>query len=320
MDFNPIRIFKKIKKIPERIRNLENDSRQLKDYVHEVELENKYLRNCILPESEYPHALSEFYFRQTGEYLNLNNPQTYNEKIQWFKLYGITPEITRLADKYRVREYVTERGCEQYLIPLLGAWKYPTEIDISILPDSFVLKANHGCGYNYIVKDKNCLDENVLISIAWKWLQENYAFRSFEMQYRNIPRCLIAEEFLEGDKGEEISDYKFMCFDGNPRFFWIDFDRYNNHKRNIYDMDFNQLNLRINYENANVDVKKPKNWEEMVWVVKKLSAGFSHVRVDLYNVKGRIYFGELTFTTESGLARFYPKLFNNELGSMWNLK
>ena len=333
MTINPFKIYQKWRDIQERIYILEEKrhelegklsneiqkNEKLRKRMMDYESELRYRYYSLLPESQYPEELKKLYYVRTGRRLNLDKPQTYNEKIQWFKLYGVSPQIRNLVDKYKVREYVRDKIGEKYLIPLLGVWNYPEDIDFSTLPEKFVIKANHGCQYNYIVRDKSSLNRDAFIKTADRWLTEDFAFRTLEMQYHNMQKYLIAEELLENDVGEDIPDYKFFCFDGKPTFFWIDFNRYGNHKRNIYDMNWNLVDWIYDYDNIDTAVIKPEKWEEMVQVVRKLSEGFSHVRVDLYYAKRKVYFGELTFTTGSGFGKFIPDNADYMLGNMWKL-
>ena len=170
MNINPFRIVKKFKNKYLQIKNMNDRISSLTDQIHKLEIESYYLRNMSLHESQYPEELSSLYYERTGKHLNLDNPKSFNEKVQWFKLYGCTPEITKLTDKYLVRDFVAERIGEKYLVPLLGVWQYPEEINFSELPDKYIIKANHGCGYNYIVRDKNNVNCEEIIRKAWKWL------------------------------------------------------------------------------------------------------------------------------------------------------
>ena len=301
-----------------RSEKLRND--RLERHLREQERLIRYNYYSLLTPEQYPAELEKLYYTMTKKRLDLENPRTFNEKIQWFKIFGVTSQTRELADKYRVRSFVSSRIGKNYLIPLLGVWNHPEEIDFSSLPEKFVIKANHGSQYNYIVHDKTAMDVDDFIRTANKWLAEDFAFRTLELQYHGIQRCLLAEELLENDNGEDIYDYKFLCFDGTPEYFWVDVDRYGDHRRNIYDMDGNLQNWTLEYENTNTVIQRPDKWNEMVDVAKKLSKGFPHVRVDLYYAKGKVYFGELTFTSSSGFAQFTPPDADYKLGALWDIQ
>lgn len=224
-----------------------------------------------------------------------------NEKIQWLKLYDDDPRKTRLADKYLVREYVKEKIGEEYLIPLLGVWDSFDEIDFGKLPDRFVLKTNHGSGSNLIVKDKSKMDKEKAKEFFDKWMNTDFAYQNgFELHYHGIPRKIIAEKFLES-QDEDLTDFKFMCFDGHISFIWVDTGRFHEHKRNLYDRDYHLLPVKIAYKNdLNRYIEKPENFDIMIRLAEKLASGFPLVRVDFYNIRGKIFFSEMTFTSTSG--------------------
>ncbi|MBE6453852.1 MAG: hypothetical protein E7017_03075 [Alphaproteobacteria bacterium] len=267
--------------------------------------------------SDYPSALCDWYKNVTGYNLNLDNPQTFNEKIQWLKLYDSTPLKTRLADKYLVRDWVKEKIGEQYLIPLLGVYDKFEDIDFAKLPNQFVIKCNHGSGYNIIVTDKEKLNLYDTKQKINKWMKENYAFKcGFELQYRDIKPKIIIEQFLSDNECDELRDYKITCFNGVPEFIWIDECRYSDHKRNLYDLNWNQLNYKINSKYTTFpSPPKPFCLDKIISLAKILSEGFSYVRVDFYLVNNKIYFGEMTFTSSSGTEDVLPQSFDKYLAS-----
>ncbi len=274
-----------------------------------------------VPVKCYPVYLKDFYFHKTGKQLDLENPQTFNEKIQWLKLYDSTPLKTKLADKYLVRDWVKEKIGEEYLIPLLGVWENFDDIDFDKLPDKFVLKANHGSAWNIIVTDKNSFDKKSAKKNFDKWLRTDYSLKSFETHYRNIKPLIIAEEYIEADDGD-LKDYKFLCFNGEVKYVWVDKDRYKHHKRNLYDINWNLVPEKISenhiYENFS-PCAKPYNFEKMLKFANIMSKDFPFVRVDFYENDNKLYFGEMTFTSASGTHIFTPEDFDLKLGNLIHL-
>lgn len=273
-----------------------------------------------LPETEYPKILAEKYYNAIGHKLNWDNIQTYTEKMQWAKLYDKNPLKAVLADKYLVRNYVEKKIGSGYLIPLLGVWDNFSDIDFSKFPNSFVLKTNHGSGTNLIVKDKSNLNLKRAKRMFDDWMSIDYAYNSgFEMHYTDIKPKIIAEKYMETSTGGGLPDYKFLCFGGRPYYCWVDNGRFTNHTRNVYDLDWNLQPWSQCHPISKVLIDKPANFEIMVKFAQRLSEGFSHVRVDFYNIDGNIYFGEMTFTNASGLERIYPDEWDKRLGDLWDL-
>ena len=270
-------------------------------------------------EKDFPKILKQWYKKRTGKNLNLGNPKTFNEKIQWLKLYDNSPLKTKLADKYLVREWIEEQIGSKYLIPLLGVWNNFDEIDFDKLPEKFVLKANHGSHWNIIVKDKSKLDKSKAKKKFDKWMARDYAFKAgLELQYKGIKPKIIAEKFIEDTNGE-LNDYKIMCFNGEPKFVWVDCGRYSNHTKNIYDLDWNLQPFKMTYSISKTPIARPENLDKMIELAKILCKDFAFVRVDFYNVDGKIYFGEMTFTSMSGTDKFEPEKYDLELGNMLTL-
>lgn len=245
-------------------------------------------------------------FRGYHKLVNFKNPKYFGEKIQWLKLNGDLEKYSDYVDKYKVREFVKNEIGKEYLIPLLGVYEKAEDIDYSKLPDEFVLKINNGSGYNIVVKNKANLDIDKTNKQLNKWLKEDYAKMKKEPQYKNVKRKIIVEKYIN-DKNGELLDYKFFCSRGEIIIIDIDYDRFTNHKINLYNEKFELLNIKLGkYKNKIEGVKKPENFEKMVEISKKLSKSFNFVRVDLYNVDGRILFGELTFTPGAGINPFKP--------------
>jgi hypothetical protein len=273
---------------------------------------SKYYRYS---EEQFVSELGKWYEKNLGTKLNLDEPKTFNEKIQWLKLFDSTEEKARLADKLACREWAADVIGEEYLIPLISWYNSFDEINFDELPESFVLKTNHASSTNVIVKDKSQLNIKETRMKFNRWLTSNYGFnKGFELHYGMIPPKIVCEKYM----GDNLCDYKFFCFDGNPEFIWVDVGRYINHCRNTYDLSWNELPFVIgNFER--VRVEKPKNLELMAELAKKLSKNFEFVRVDFYEIDGKVYFGEMTFTTASGTEKFYPNEYDLICGEKINL-
>ena len=266
----------------------------------------------------YPAALSEWYREKTGEWLNLDNPSTFNDKIQWSKLYDSTELKTKLTDKVLVRQWISEKIGEKYLVPLLGVWDSFDQIDFDKLPNRFVLKTNHGSGFNYIVKDKKTFDVEDAREKFNKWMKINFAFNyGFELHYLNIVPKITAEKYIE--EFDQVYDYKFFCFDGHLKFIWVDTDRYTAHKRTLFTPEWEKMSERIHWENSSHEIPKPKNFSKMIEIAELLSKDFAHARIDFYEVDGRLFFGEITFTCGSGSEKFIPRDFGIKVGNWFNL-
>lgn len=271
-------------------------------------------------EKDFSEILKKWYKKRTGKNLNIDNPKTFNEKIQWLKIYDNTPVKAKLADKYLVRDWVKDKIGDEYLIPLLGVWDKFDEIDFNKLPEQFVLKANHGSHWNIIVKDKSKFNIKKAKKIFDKWMKRNYAFKAgLEMQYNDIKPKIIAEKYMEDSHGE-LNDYKILCFNGKPKFVWVDCGRYSNeHTKNIYDLNWNLQPFTMTYPVSKQNIPKPLHLDKMLELSEKLCHDFAFVRVDFYNVDGKIYFGEMTFTSMSGVDKFSPEGYDLELGEMLKL-
>ena len=255
-----------------------------------------------------------------GYKLNLNEPKTFNEKLQWLKLNDIHPEYTSMVDKVEAKKYVASQVGSRYIIPTLGVWDSVDDIDWASLPKQFVVKATNDSGGIVVCKDKSTLDIKKAKAKLRGLGGRDYTLTSKEYPYRDVPHRFIAEEYMEDESGYELKDYKIFCFDGKPRFLFVATGRQQNDTRfDFYDTEFNHLPVLNGHPNADVWPLKPENFEEMLDVASKLSKGLTHVRVDLYNVNGRIYFGELTFFHWSGMVPFEPREWDETFGSYINL-
>ena len=260
------------------------------------------------------------YYTNTGRKLNLNNPQSFNEKIQWLKLYGNLEQYTHLADKYEVRNHISETIGEKYLIPLIGVWDRFEDINFENLPVQFVLKCTHDSASIVICKDKNNFNFDEAKKKINKCLKYNYYYPTRQMQYKNIKPRIICEKYMEDEEGTDIKDYKIFCFNGHPKLIRVDYDQHVNHKRNIYDIDWNYIPVTFRYPNDHSLIEnKPDNLEEMLGLARVLSDNYPHVRVDFYIIKGKIFFGEFTFSNADGCQIFDPEDFDILMGSWLEL-
>ena len=261
------------------------------------------------------------YFIKCGRRLNLKNPQRYTEKLQWYKLYYRDPVMQQCADKYAVRQFVKDRGLGGILNDLYAVFETPEEIYFDNLPKAFVLKLSNGSGTNLLIKDKSQWDVEAVRRKFAEFYAQSGASAGREWVYKTDKKpVVVAERYLEDTQQQEggLCDYKIMCFDGEPYCIICHYDRYTDHRSNIYDLQWNELMVEGNYPRGG-GVSKPAGFEEMLEIARGLSDGFPSVRVDLYLVNGKIYFGELTFFHCSGYVKYNPDSFDFELGRQFAL-
>lgn len=271
----------------------------------------------FLPDKLY---LQMLYRRDFNKKLDLKNPKTFNEKLQWMKLYDRRPEYTTMVDKYAVKEYVAKIIGEDYIIPSLGVWDKPEDIDWESLPDQFVLKCTHDSGGLVICRDKSKLDKSAAIKILRKSLKRNYYKAGREWPYKNVPRRIIAEKYMEDSQLGDLPDYKFFCFDGVVKALFIGTERGTGDvKFDYYDAEFKHLDLVQMHPMSGKELPKPDHFEEMKQLASKLSKGLPQVRVDFYNINGTIYFGEMTLFHHGGVIPFHPEEWDYTFGSWINL-
>lgn len=253
--------------------------------------------------------------------LNLKDPKRYTEKIQWYKLYYRNPVMMECVDKYGVRKYIEKKGLGNILNQLYQVVDRPEEINFDQLPDKFVIKTTNGSGTNILVKDKKTLNIAETKKKLNDFLNMAEASAGREWAYGGSSKKIIVEELLEdnSNKDKGISDYKFLCFNGKPVYVVYDKDRFSDHKRNFYDVNWNYVKVDSDCPCFEDSVKKPENYEKMVEIASVLSRDFPAVRVDLYNIEGKIYFGELTFYPWSGYVQYTPDSFDFELGKYFVL-
>jgi hypothetical protein len=252
-----------------------------------------------------------------GRKLNLRNPKTFNEKLQWLKLYDRNPKYTNMVDKYEVRKYISDQIGEEHLIPLLGVYDSFDEINFDVLPTQFVLKPNHTSGNVYICKDKSKINYNELKKEVNMWLKRDYYWVHREWCYKNIKPRIICEKYIVDDSGVELKDYKFLCFSGKVKSSFVCLNRNSPSGLNVdfYDVDWNPMPFDRHYPRSGTIIPKPQNYDKMVSFAEKLSKDIPFVRVDFYESYGHLYFGELTFYPGSGFEGFTPESYDYKLGS-----
>ena len=249
--------------------------------------------------------------------LDLNNPQTFNEKLQWLKLYDRRPEYTTMVDKYAVKKYVADRIGEEYIIPTLGVWDSFDEIDFDSLPEQFVLKCTHSSGDIVICRDKASFDKEAARKKMKYFLEKDFYLIAREWPYKNVPRRIIAEKYMEDNQTQELRDYKFFTFEGVVKALFVASDRLKKDedtKFDFFDADYKHLDIINGHPNSKTLPKKPATFAEMKRLAEKISQGIPHVRVDFYEINGKTYFGEMTFYHWSGLKEFKPDSWDKTFG------
>ncbi len=256
-----------------------------------------------------------------GKKLNINQPLTYTEKLQWYKLYYRDPLMTKCADKHQVRDYLAQRGYPELSCKEYGVFDKAEDINLEELPNKFVIKTTNGSGTNILCKDKSTFDLSGAITEINGWLKRDCYGLGREWAYKDIEPKIIIEEYLEDKENvyDGINDYKFLCFNGKAYYVVFDADRYVGHKRSIYDADWNYVDVGTDCEKLGDVVPRPEGFDEMKRIAEDLAKDFPCVRVDLYWVNHRPYFGELTFYPWTGYVVFDPREFDIELGEKFVL-
>jgi len=261
--------------------------------------------------------LKWMYSAMMGTKLNLEDPKTFNEKLQWLKLYNRNPEYCKLVDKYDVKSYISNLIGDEYIIPTLGIYDSFDDIDFNALPNQFVLKCTHDSGSTVICRDKATFDFEKTKAKLTKKLKSNLFWHTREWPYKNIKPRIIAEQYMEDVKTSELRDYKFFCFNGEVKALFVATERQKKGeevKFDFFDTEFNRLELKQGHPNAKQCPQKPECFDEMKRLAEKLSQGIPHVRVDFYEVNGKIYFGELTFFHFAGIVPFEPQEWDYKFG------
>jgi len=269
----------------------------------------------FIPDENY---IAWQYRKRLGQHRNLQNPETFNEKIQWLKLHFRPAVLTQCADKYEVRKFVNNRVGTEILNELYGVYNHPEDINLDTLPDAFVLKVNHGCKQNIICTNKQQLDWYYAMRMLKHWLKVNNYFHSREWAYKNITPKIICERYLN-EGGKPLKDYKISCFGGVPRFISVHTDRYGTQQNvSFFDVEWNYISSR-KHLHQDIKLEKPKDLDKMIDYARRLSEGFPFVRVDFYYVNQKIYFGEMTFYPAGGIKKFVPEEYDAIFGSYLQL-
>lgn len=271
----------------------------------------------FIPIKPYLEAYYEYY---VGKKLDLDNPVEFNQKIQWYKAYYRVPLLTQLVDKYSVRSYVKEKIGEQYLNEVINIYDNASKVDFTALPNQFVIKGVHGCHFNLIVSDKTNLNISKSKFLLHKWMSKNQYYRGGrEWAYKDVKPRLMAEKYLSEMDKDVINDYKFFCFNGQPKFVEVDIDRGNQDYMCFYDLNWSKLPFTKGNKTYEGDIEKPDDFDKMIDIAIKLADNLPFVRVDLYNINGKIIFGEMTFYPADGRSEFSPDKYNKIIGDYLTL-
>lgn len=268
----------------------------------------------LIPSELY---LKCMYRSALGRKADLKNPKNYNEKLQWLKLHDRDPRYTRMVDKLAAKDYVSERIGPEYIIPTLGVWDRVEDIDFDALPERFVLKCTHDSAGLVICTDRAAFDIPAAKEKLRRCLKRNFYYSGREWPYKNVPRRIIAEAYMEDETFHELRDYKIFTFGGEPKLMHLVSNRQNAQEEtygDFYDAQFNHVDLTMGHSNAPQPPEKPQNFEKMLSLARILAKDTAHLRVDFYEVNGHVYFGELTFFQDSGLADVQPPHWNRTLG------
>lgn len=302
--------------------------KSLREYKERVAIKKRYRYLLHLPQKDYESFMNRFYAEKMdrfdfsrGQRMDFENPIDFTQKQQWLNLYDRDPRKSLYTDKYEVRKHIEETIGKDYLVPLINidgkeCFTLVKEIDFDKLPNSFVIKCTHGSHMNVIVPDKSILsksDRKRIKKQLRKWLETDYAFVSgLELQYHYIKPRMIVEQYIAINN--DLPDYKFFCFSGDLKFMWVDTQRFNGHRRTVYDLDFNVAPYQFDLVPGVGNIPKPIHFEKMKELSLTLCEKFAFIRVDFYEVNGKLYFGELTFSSHAGLMPPRPIEYNKMLG------
>ena len=268
---------------------------------------------CLISDSFLLKCLYRVY---VGKKLNLKNPKTFNEKLQWLKIHDRKPIYTKMVDKYEAKQYVAERIGAEYVVPNFGVWDSFDEIDFDSLPEQFVLKSTHDCGGLVICTDKSKLDKEAARQKINKSMKRNYYWSCREWPYKNVKPRILAEQFISDGEHKNLIVYKVLCFHGEPRILQvIQDDKQPNESIDYFDTEWNLLELKQNFPNSENHLPKPEFLDNMLNLSRELSKDIPFIRVDWYIAKEKILFSELTFYSDAGVAAFTPEKWDETLGS-----
>lgn len=260
------------------------------------------------------------YYLNMKKKLDLNNPKTFNEKLQWLKLNDRNPNYIKMVDKYEVRSYISNILGEEYLIPLIGVYEDANQINWIDLPNQFVIKGTHGSGFNIICKNKEELNFKKTTVKLNNWLKKNWYWYGREWPYKNVKPRIICEKYVEDQSGNDLIDYKFMCFNGEVRCIFVMSNRSSGLNINIYNTEWEEYPVsRDKFKKSRLKISKPVSFDKMLYFAKLLSENIPFLRVDFYEVNGKLYFSELTFYPSSGFKGFNPSSFDEVLGEWLSL-
>lgn len=260
------------------------------------------------------------YKRNLGKTLHLDNPQTFNEKIQWIKLYDHNSSYTALVDKVKVKKYVSDKIGTEHVIPTYLVVKNANDINFDELPEQFVIKCNHDSGSAIICKDKDAIDIPYIVRTMNKQVRKNYYWNGREWAYKNVEPCILVEKYIKDVNHDDLYDYKIFCFDGVPRMIQVDIDRNTNHKRNLYTTEWKLIEGYICYPNdPQREIQRPEKLDQMLQYAAKLSEGIPEARIDFYYVEGEILFGEITLYHGGGQERIFPPELAQQMGDWIDL-
>lgn len=283
-------------------------------FIRKLEREGRF--NSLSDE----HYLKLMFFATMNRRLNLKDPKTFNEKLQWLKLYNRKPEYTQMVDKYAVKKYVADRIGEEYIIPSLGVWDSFDAINFDSLPEQFVLKTTHDSGGVVICRDKSKLDMAATKEKLERSLKRNYFWYGREWPYKDVKPRILAEVYMQDGQTLSLPVYKVFNFNGEPKIIQaIQNDKTKEETIDYFDVEWNRLELRQNFPNSEIPLKRPGQLGQMLTLARKLSAGFPFIRTDWYVINDKLYFSEYTFFSDSGLARFEPAEWNLKLGAWISL-
>ncbi|MEO1814639.1 MAG: ATP-grasp fold amidoligase family protein [Acetobacterium sp.] len=299
---------------------VKNIFKWIKNPKHAVRFMLRLRISRLIPDEKF---LKLKYKYLIGKNLNLNNPRSFNEKLQWLKLHDRKPEYTKFADKYEVREHIRKTIGAEYLIPLKGVYDSVDEINWDDLPKSFVLKCTHGSSSNIICVDKEALNVDKAKKSLKKWMKKNWYWFGREWQYKNIKPRILCESFIVDESGIELKDYKFMCFGGKVKCTFVCMNRNTKNGQvlniDIYDTDWKLMPFKRYAPNSGRLTPRPRDYDKMVYLAEILAADTAFIRVDFYETNEQLYFGELTLHPQSGFGKFSPESYDYLLGSWINL-